>query len=38
VGRKGGLTKQYTFNALPREEVEQHFQCRRAAALATTQA
>lgn len=35
VGRKGGLTKQHTFNALSREAVEQHFQSRRATSLRT---
>jgi DNA polymerase (family 10) len=34
VARKGGLTHQHTFNALSREAVEQHFQRRKAAALA----
>ena len=38
VGRKGGLTKQHTFNALSREAVEQHFQSRRATALRSVQA
>lgn len=33
IGRKGGLTKQHTFNALSREAVEQHFQSRRATSL-----
>jgi len=30
MGRKGALTKEYTFNALTREEVEAYFQKRRA--------
>ncbi len=34
VGRKGGLTKEHTFNTLSREAVEKHFQARKAAALA----
>jgi DNA polymerase (family 10) len=34
IGRKGGLTQQHTFNALSRDAVEEHFQKRKAAALA----
>lgn len=32
MGRKGGLTKDYTFNALTREEIEAYFQKRKAKA------
>ena len=31
VGRKGGLTKQYTFNALSQREIEQYFLSRKTA-------
>ncbi|MEM7383188.1 MAG: helix-hairpin-helix domain-containing protein [Bacteroidota bacterium] len=33
IGRKGGLTKQHTFNTLSSKEVAEHFQRRKAAAL-----